>query len=420
MSKGKVFDVFPRLRDVRIQPLTYQGRRGVLLQDPLRLTDQTLFVPAELAGALMFMDGRHTLEAIRSALAVRFGLQVPMDALKSLVQALDRALMLDNGRFRNVYREALRHFREAPARPMTHAGSVYPADLPALQDALEGYGKRVSSWPEAPAARVVGVVSPHIDYQRGGAVYAATWLPLARALQGVEQVVVLGTDHNGPSGSMTLTRQHYATPYGVLPTNRQAVDTLAAVWGEEAAFEHELHHLGEHSIELALVWLHHVLGGRSVEVVPVLVGGINHYIETGQVPWQDARLEAFIEAIRDLMEAKPTLVVAGVDLAHVGPAFGDPAPWGLAERARLKREDQRLMDAIRQGDPYAFYHTVAEVKDRFRICGFAPLYLYLRLLEGRPATITGYELCPADPEFGSIVSICGAWTHGAPMGVEVN
>ncbi len=407
---SRVFDLFPRLRDLRIQPATYQGRRGVVLQDPLRLTDQMIFVPGDLAAALMFMDGQHTLEQIRHTVAVRFGLQVPPQALKQLVQALDKAFMLDNGRFRNAYQQALEQYRQATHRPLVHGGEVYPVEPEDLAQRFDAYRVRVDEWPETPAAPLAGVVTPHIDYERGGAVYAVTWFPAAEQVKQVERIVVLGTDHNGDPGTMTLTRQHYATPYGVLPTDREAVDLLARAWGEDEAFEHELHHRGEHSIELALVWAHHVREGQPVEVVPVLVGSFAHYLETGRVPWEDPRLESFLDALRAVVDEKPTLVVAAVDLAHVGPAFGDPSPWGLEERARLKREDQRLMDAISQGDPFAFFQAVAEVQDRFRICGFPPLYLYLRLLEGRPATITRYELCPADPEFGSIVSICGAWT----------
>lgn len=408
---SRVFDLFPRLRDLRIQPATYQGRRGVVLQDPLRLSQHTLFVPGELAAALMFMDGQHTLDQIRHTVAVRFGLQVPLQALKQLVQALDKAFMLDNGRFRNAYQQALEQYRRAAHRPLVHGGEVYPIEVEALAQRFDAYRSRVDNWPKPPEGVLVGLVSPHIDYERGGAVYAATWFPVAEQVKQVERIVVLGTDHNGEPGTLTLTRQHYATPYGVLPTAQDAVDLLARAWGEDAAFEHELHHRGEHSIELALVWAHHVREGSPVEVVPVLIGSFAHYLETQRVPWEDPRLESFLDALRTVVEEKSTLVVAAVDLAHVGPAFGDPAPWGLAERARLKQEDRRLMDAIARGDAKALFRAIAQVEDRFRICGFSPLYLYLRLLEGVPATITRYELCPADAEFGSLVSICGAWTY---------
>ena len=43
------------------------------------------------------------------------------------------------------------------------------------------------------------------------------------------------------------------------------------VLGEERAFAEELHHKGEHSVELAAVWLHHFLGGRPCSIVPMLM-----------------------------------------------------------------------------------------------------------------------------------------------------
>ncbi len=411
---SRVFDLYPRLRDVHIQPMVYQGVRGVVLRDPLGFSPQPLFVPGELASALLFMDGRHTVDQIRHLLLLRFGLQVPPGALRRLVQTLDRAFLLDNGRFRNAYREALEQFRRAPHRPLTLAGQVYPPDAETLARTFDDYGQQARPWPAPRAATLAGVVTPHIDYQRGGPVYAATWLPLEPLLEGIEQVLVLGTDHYGPAGTITLTRQHYATPYGVLPTDREAVEHLARLWGEEEAFAHELTHKGEHSIELALVWAHHARKGRPFRVLPVLVGSFIPYLESGRVPWEDERLETFIAGLAEWVRRAPTLVVAAVDLAHVGPAFGDPYPWDLERRARLRRADERLLQAVRTGDARAWFQAIAEEQDRYRICGFAPTYVYLRLLEGRPADVTQYRHCPADEGFTSLVSIAGAWTWADP------
>lgn len=405
----RVFDLHPKLRDVQIHPYVYQGARGVVLQDPLGFAPQPLFVPGDLAAALMFMDGRHTLEQIRHRVALQFGLQLSPLALRRLIQTLDRAFLLDNGRFRTAYRQALEQYRQAPHRPLTLAEQVYPQDREALAAQFREFEQRAQPWPQPRSSTLLGIVSPHIDYRRGGPVYAATWMPIAPLLRRAQRLLVLGTDHYGAAGVFTLTYQNYATPYGVLPTHREGVQRLAQVWGEQA-FAHELSHRGEHSIELALVWAHYALDGRTVEVLPVLVGSLHPFLEKGKAPWEDPRWEATIQVLREWISQAPTLVVAAIDLAHVGPAFGDPYPWDLERKARLRQEDEHLLQAFRTGDATAWFRTIAQTQDRNRICGFAPMYVYLRLLEGRPGDVTQYQHCPADAEFTSVVSIAGGWT----------
>ena len=65
-------------------------------------------------------------------------------------------------------------------------------------------------------------MSPHIDYERGWQTYAQLWRRCSGALDDVELAIILGTDHKGGPGALTLTRQSYASPLGTLPTARPA------------------------------------------------------------------------------------------------------------------------------------------------------------------------------------------------------
>src|SRR5439155_14013247 len=153
-----------------------------------------------------------------------------------VVRQLDEALFLDSPRFREARDDALRDYRSAACRPPALADKVYPGDPTGCFTALRDYD--VDPPAEAPAlGRVRGVVSPHIDYQRGGAVYAQTWRLARDAVRDAELVIVFGTDHAGGAGKLTLTRQSYATPLGILPTAVELVDELAAASGPNAAFE---------------------------------------------------------------------------------------------------------------------------------------------------------------------------------------
>ena len=42
-----------------------------------------------------------------------------------------------------------------------------------------------------------GVVSPHIDYARGGPVYKAVWSAAEQAVQDADLAIIFGTDHSG-------------------------------------------------------------------------------------------------------------------------------------------------------------------------------------------------------------------------------
>jgi AmmeMemoRadiSam system protein B len=118
-------------------------------------------------------------------------------------------------------------------------------------------------------------------------------------------------------------------------------------------------------------------------------------------------MSRFVSALREVSVGRKVLIVASVDLAHVGPAFGDPFAIDRSRRQELRRRDQSLIDAINAGDHSRFYREVADIKDRNRICGFSSIYLMLRYLEGAQGTMVAYEQCPADQQDRSLVSICG-------------
>jgi AmmeMemoRadiSam system protein B len=257
-----------------------------------------------------------------------------------------------------------------------------------------------------PDRDVRGLVSPHIDYERGGAVYAGVWRRAAASIREVELAIMFGTDHIG-GGKLTLTHQRYATPWGVLPTASRIVDDVVEAIGADVAFGKELHHRTEHSIELAVVWLHHALGGRECELVPVLCSGFEEYVESDRSPGDDADLAAALEVLRDAAASCKTVIIAAGDLAHVGPAFGDGYAIDILEKARLRSADEELIARICDGDEEGFLGQIRAERDRHRVCGLPPIYMALRLLGETHGDLTGYAQCPADGQGTSLVSICG-------------
>jgi len=398
----------PKIRPVQTQPMVRNGQAGLVLMDPLRLSGRVIFVPQALAPVLALADGTRDLNELRAALMIRAGVRVSPAVLETLFAQLDEALLLDNDRFAAARQAALEEYRAAPFRPPSMAGRSYPADPEELARLLQSYlDATLVSVSDEPADSVCGLISPHIDYQRGGAVYAGVWQAAAEAVRQAECVILFGTDHFGKDGTLTLTRQHYATPWGVLPTDQAVVDAVSAALGQEVAFGEEVNHRSEHSLELVVVWLHHMRGGQPCSLVPILCGGLEMYMEPGKPgPGEDARLTAAIEALRQAVIGRRTLVVAAADLAHLGPAFNTP-PLDFAARARLRTQDGELLRVIATGDAEALFRLVAAEGNRRHICGLAPIYWMLRLLDGATGILTGYEHCPADQRGTSLVSIAG-------------
>ncbi len=393
----------PKLRDVGVHPITHNGQHGLILQDPLQLSEQTVFVPQELAVLLPLCDGTRDLPTLQAMLAARAKTPVPADLVSGFIAILDDTFLLDNARAADAIQHAVDAYHSAAARPAASAGLSYPSDADALRRWLDEYIEALDA-PLHTRPGVRGVLSPHIDYMRGGPIYARTWTAAAAAARTAELLIIFGTDHAGGS-RLTLTRQSYATPYGTMPTDQDAVDQLSAAIGT-AAFADELHHRKEHSIELSLTWVHHMRGGAPCPTVPVLCGPFHDFIAGTGTPEKDATIESAVAALQALAAARRTLFVASGDLAHMGPAF-DTAPLGWVERAQMQLDDRVLLGAICAGDADCFFAILNAGQSRRNVCGLAPIYLMLRALGGAKGTEVGYDRCPADEQKTSFVSIAG-------------
>ncbi|MFO0678049.1 MAG: AmmeMemoRadiSam system protein B [Polyangiaceae bacterium] len=400
----------PRLRPVEsiVVPDPRHGR-VVVLRDTRGVTDAQAVLPPDLVPIVVRFTGRATCETIATEVSHELGRPVPIDVVVALARELEEALFLEGDTFERALAAAVRAFRESPVRAAAHAGGAYHADADELRRYVDTSclgASGVRSHGAGPP--IVALVAPHIDPWRGAVGYGHAYGALAHALDdAVDTFVVFGTSHAPMEAPFALCKKAFATPFGAMPADDDAIDDLAAAcrfdpWADT------YNHVREHSIEFQAVFLRHLLGPREARIVPVLAGLGKHQAR-GTDPARDADVERFFDAVKELRASRPgrVVVVAGADFAHVGPRFGDPNPFDATARKKLERTDRTSLRFAERVDAGAFWDHVARDLDARRVCGLGPVYSMLRSLEGDGALPSGETLHyeqTVDADDGSIVS----------------
>ena len=139
MSSLKPDQANPKLRAIQMQPAVHQGQQGILLADPLGITERTLFVPRALAPLLPLMDGRRDLGTLRTGFELRTGIPLNSSVIENVVSELDASGFLDNARFAQAVKAATEEYRRARCRPPIMAGRSCPSDSQELAALLQGH-----------------------------------------------------------------------------------------------------------------------------------------------------------------------------------------------------------------------------------------------------------------------------------------
>lgn len=375
----------PKLRQ------TLAARRtkdGVALSDPHRVGQPVHLSPlaAEVAGRL---DGTRTARDIQAELMrLAGGRLIPLDTITGLIAGLDEALLLDSPR--------LREYLAQPVRPPTCIGT-YSGDPAELREQLTelftapgGPGLPGAVRP-SPHGTLRAALLPHMDYARGNVTYGHGFKELVEGSNAAVFVIV-ATSHYSPH-RFTLTRQHFDTPLGQVPTDQEYVRRLEAEYGP-GLFDDPLAHHPEHSIELEVVLLKFLIGDRPFRIVPLLVGSFGDCVDAGTSPAHARDVRRMVAALRAAETACPDPVcylVSG-DLAHIGPKFDrtDPRAEGTF-LAESRRQDERILKQIEAADPAGYFGVIAAEEDRRRICGLPPTWLTLEAIRPRRGRVLHYQ-----------------------------
>jgi MEMO1 family protein len=404
----------PRIRPIEAFPIEQQNQTLICLRDPTGLAPEPIVLGMGAYFLVTLFDGTNSVIDLQAAFTRRFGDIIASDKIRELITALDRAYYLDSPAFADRLSRVRREFQQSPARSAALAGLCYETDPERLRAEIESFFERPDGpgrgalAAATPAGRVTGLIAPHIDPRRGATAYAWAYGELRRH-ERPDLIVILGTAHYGGGPELfSATRKDYQTPLGAVRTDSDFVERLAATYAESRGgelFADELLHRSEHSIEFQAIFLAWALGVEGYQIVPILVSSFHEMVLAATSPAEDPRVARFLDALRKQLasERRRVLILAGVDFAHVGRKFGDPfgIDDGVAERVR--REDLALIDTIKLGDPGAFFDDIARDRDARKICGLAPMYTQLALLQGRRARMLHYDIA-LEPQTDSLVS----------------
>ena len=401
----------PKLRRVlSAREVVHEGERFAQLQDESGALDTPVLVPLSwYHHILRHFDGLTTLVEIQARILKETGQLLPNDRLESIVRDLDRALILEGP----SYREFLENYRNAGVRKAAMAGKSYPPTERSLKARLgrffsdpQGAGVAEARNGDSPSS-LRGILSPHIDFDRGGLVYSWPYRELVERSD-ADVFVIFGVAHRLCSRRFALTYKDFETPLGLARTDRGFLDEIVAKVGPQY-FEDELAHRTEHSIEFQVVFLQYLLGeSRDYSIVPILVGSFHDLMKKKVDPMDDPEIKAFVEAIRETAAGSGSRVcyIGGIDLCHVGPEFGDPAPVSDATLDEIRAFDTAMLDRATAGDPAGWFRQASAVDDRWRVCGLAATYTMLQVMGPTKGRLLRYDQA-VDAKRSCCVTIAG-------------
>ena len=421
----------PRLRPVELQETQEGGRPLVVLIDPSGIAPQALAIAAEAMPLLMMLDGSIALDDLTEMLSRETGDTRVGANVRTLVEELDKRLFLESPRYEKARDAARAAYRKEPVRAAALAGLSYPEDRAELEAFLAAHEEIARRWkrgeepapgvrPEdqrpapAPGAAPHALAAPHIDLRRGGPAVARAYLEFEGTPPGTlpEVVFVFGTGHNMVEEPFAATAKPFETPLGTVPTDVEVVRALEEACGPSLTAE-EMTHRDEHSIEFQVIELARRFAGHPFRIVPLLCSGFQGLVRYERRPADDPRVGKLVAALTAQVErlrAAGTRVsfIGGVDLSHVGARFGDAVDMDEETLVGVEAKDRAALAAALEGDAEGWFDAIAAHGDSTRICGFAPMYMLLRVARPSKGRLLAYER--SVEEAGSVVTYASiAW-----------
>ncbi len=377
--------VYPKLRfpiDLRLENIDNQ--EIILITCPLGISKNPLALIAAVGPVISCFEGQMSVQEILNKFSPH---GLTPELLTTLIDMLDENLFLATSRFYEAQSLDLQEFKTSKVRPAAMSGRVYSAIPDILKKEIENY--LTSNQPEIKIEvssvqenKICGIIAPHIDYRRGQITYGKTYNLIKN--QNIDLYILVGTSHQFSKNIFILTAKDFDSPLGSSLCDTDFMHMLAKLYGEQRSFEEEILHKKEHSLELQVPFLKHLL--PQTKIAPVLVGSFFHMLDSGKLPENFEEYDKFASSLTACIEnlrkqGRTFCFIAGVDMAHVGMHFGDKEKLTPEFMSKVEEHDAIYIRHIINQDRKSLFAHIAEDMDRRRICGFPTIYTVIDVFD---------------------------------------
>jgi AmmeMemoRadiSam system protein B len=379
----------PLKRGLEAVQIEHEGKPMVLLRDQEGITEHTVAVSLGGFFVATLLNGRHTLNDVQTLYTKTTGALLSPADIQNLVGQLEKADLLETAGLQEKRAKVLSDFLASPVRKPQFMGPNYSKEPLELAVQLGKYfqdphgpHKELPSVPSV-AEPPLGLVSPHIDFHRGGPAYAWAYQALAESPP-PDVILALGVAHLSPSSPWVMTKKSYETPYGPVTVDQNLYHEIEkTLWYNP--LDDEAVHRTEHSLEFQALWLKYIWRDKTPPWVPILCSSFTPFA-SDRAPSQIATIHTALEQMGEILKKKKSagrrvLILAGVDLAHVGPRFGDEMELTPEARKKIEDEDKKSLDLAMKLEADAFYMSVVADDHWRKMCGLSAVYCSLRLIK---------------------------------------
>lgn len=374
----------PLRRDLQLVQVEHDGRQLIFFQDPMGYVKKSFALDAATFPLLSLFNGKRSAGDLINHLSHQVG---EMELVR-FVKMLDQTLLLDSDYFHQSREGEDESFEKKKLRPPL----LDSARDHSMMDQLGECLKKASARESRNRIEIKALFAPHIDLSIGLEYYCDAFGAISHLRP--ERVVILGTSHYAGLYGNTYqgypfigSEKSYQIGNRVFSTDSSLLRQLMNHSQENGFTLRDRAHRTEHSIEIHLIclsaiWQHHFT------IVPILVGNLDElfYHTSGEAAKKST---FFANQIRELDSPGTFYLISG-DLSHTGHKFGDS---DTARKLKLKSEkrDHLFMNHAAMGSPDKLLGEVGSDYDSTRICGFPPLYTYLRAVPGLKGKSLNYH-----------------------------
>lgn len=381
-----------------------ENQTFIILQDKEGLVDKRVIMPFETIAILQMLNGENSIKDIQTIIMKETGTLLPESELIHLVNELDNTYFLENERTQQLRKQLYKEFKNSTVRKPVHKGLSYPENILELTSFLSKFLKIEN---KIPVKSTTGAISPHIDFIRGGNSYGKIYKELSNSVK-PDLVIAFGTSHRGGNSPFMITQKSYETPYGNIETDIETYNKIKEIlWYEPD--EEEYYHKNEHSLEFQAVWLKYIWRENTPKWLSILTSSFERFatdIPPSKIDTIEKLFKDFENLLKELSKNKKILLLAGADLSHVGPRFGDEIEITPQLKKEIEEKDKEKIKPILNLDPDGFYMSIMKEKNQTHICGITPIYCLLRTVkaikpDAKPQLL---DYSQADDPIGGFVS----------------